>query len=240
MLQRSPTYVVSLPTEDTLSASLRKVLPSGTVYRLARARNITIQRAFYLLTRVQPDIARKAVLAAVKRQIGPDIDMRHFTPDYNPWDQRLCVVPNGDLFKALRHGTASIATDHIETFTETGIRLKSGEEIPADIIVTATGLAVQMLGGVQVEVDGAPVHANEKVIYKGVMLDGVPNAVMVIGYTNASWTLKADIAAEYFCRAGQPHEGQGLHRGRRPGTAERPRRRVGDGRLAHVGLHPAG
>jgi len=200
MLQRSPTYVVSLPTDDAVSARLRKVLPSGVVYRLARTRNIAIQRAFYLLTRAQPAVARKLVLAAVQRQLGPNVDMRHFTPDYNPWDQRLCVVPNGDLFKVLRRGKASIATDQIETFTETGILLKSGEEIPADIIVTATGLAVQMLGGVEVLVDGVPAHAHDKVLYKGVMLDGVPNAVMVIGYTNASWTLKADIAAEYFCR----------------------------------------
>ncbi|WP_425295777.1 hypothetical protein [Nocardia abscessus] len=126
--------------------------------------------------------------------------MRHFTPSYNPWDQRLCVVPNGDLFKVLRSGKASIVTDRIETFTETGIRLASGEELPADLVISATGLSVQMLGGMSLEIDGEPVVTRDRVVYKGAMLDGIPNAMMVLGYTNASWTLKADLAAEYFCR----------------------------------------
>jgi cation diffusion facilitator CzcD-associated flavoprotein CzcO len=126
--------------------------------------------------------------------------MKHFTPPYNPWDQRICVAPSGDLFKELRRGRASVVTDHIETFTPTGIRLRSGEEIPADIIVTATGLQLQMVGGVEVEVDGEPVNIHDRVLYKGVMVEGVPNAMIVLGYTNASWTLKADLAAEWFCR----------------------------------------
>jgi hypothetical protein len=135
--------------------------------------------------------------------------MRHFTPTYKPWDQRLCVVPNGDLFRALRKGSASVVTDQIESFTETGIKLKSGKEIRADIIVTATGLAIQLLGGVTAEVDGEPVATHRHVVYKGVMLDGVPNAMVVLGYTNASWTLKADIAAEYFCRLLKHMEAKG-------------------------------
>ena len=126
--------------------------------------------------------------------------MRHFSPSYKPWDQRLCVVPNGDLFKALRSGKASIATDQIETFTSDGIQLKSGEKIEADIIVTATGLDVQLFGGIEVQVDGAPVPVKDRLTYKGVLVEGVPNAAMVFGYTNASWTLKADLASEYVCR----------------------------------------
>jgi cation diffusion facilitator CzcD-associated flavoprotein CzcO len=201
MLQRSPTYVIALPDDDVIAAAMRKArIPEKVVYRVSRARNITLQRAFYQLTRSRPALARRLVLGQIKKQLGPDIDMRHFTPSYNPWDQRLCVVPNGDLFKVLRNGSASVVTDHIESFTERGIKLKSGEELPADIIVTATGLDMQLMGGVEVTVDGVPVVPRDRVVYKGVMLDGVPNAVLVIGYTNASWTLKADLVAEYFCR----------------------------------------
>jgi len=201
MLQRSPTYIIALPDDDTIAAAMRKArIPEKVVYKVSRARNIALQRTFYQLTRRRPKVARKLVLGAVKRQLPPNVDIKHFTPAYNPWDQRLCVVPNGDLFKALRNGSASVVTDHIESFTEHGIKLKSGDELPADIIVTATGLDMQMMGGVHASVDGEPVVPRDRVVYKGVMLDGVPNAILVIGYTNASWTLKADLAAEYFCR----------------------------------------
>ncbi|MEO6885091.1 MAG: NAD(P)/FAD-dependent oxidoreductase [Jatrophihabitantaceae bacterium] len=200
MLQRSPTWIVSLPSEDNISATLRKVLPARVVHKLARQRNILIQRATYTLFRSNPTVARKIVLAGVKRQLGPNIDVKHFTPSYDPWTQRLCVIPDGDLFRVLRKGKASVVTAQIETFTKTGIRLKSGDELEADIVVTATGLQIQMLGGAHLSVDGVSRPLRETVTYKGVMVEGVPNAAMIFGYTNASWTLKADIASEYICR----------------------------------------
>ncbi|MCC3330727.1 flavin-containing monooxygenase [Nocardia abscessus] len=201
MLQRSPTYITALPADDPVAVGMKAAkVPAKLAYRIGRARNIALQRASFQLSRTNPKAAKKLLLAAVRMQVGSGIDMRHFTPSYNPWDQRLCVVPNGDLFKVLRSGKASIATDRIETFTETGIRLASGEELPADLVISATGLSVQMLGGMSLEIDGEPVVTRDRVVYKGAMLDGIPNAMMVLGYTNASWTLKADLAAEYFCR----------------------------------------
>ena len=201
MLQRSPTYILSVPSIDPISKALQAVLPAKLAYQLNRARNIGIQRTLYQASRKRPDSVRRFILSMIKRQLaGTNIEMRHFTPDYAPWDQRLCVVPNGDLFKVLRSGKASIHTDHIERFTESGILLKSGETLEADIIITATGLNVQLLGGVHATVDNAPIVVKEKLTYKGLMLDGVPNAAIVFGYTNASWTLKADLAAEYVCR----------------------------------------
>lgn len=201
MLQRSPTYILSVPAIDPVSKALQTVLPAKLAYQLNRARNIGIQRTLYQASRKRPDAVRRFILGMIKRQLaGTNIEMRHFSPDYAPWDQRLCVVPNGDLFKVLRSGKASIHTDHIERFTENGILLKSGETLEADIIITATGLNVQLLGGVQATVDNAPIVIKEKLTYKGLMLDGVPNAAIVFGYTNASWTLKADLAAEYVCR----------------------------------------
>ncbi|TQM33074.1 flavin-containing monooxygenase [Nocardia bhagyanarayanae] len=201
MLQRSPTYITALPADDPVAVGMKAAkVPAKLAYRIGRARNIALQRASFQLSRTNPAAAKKLLLAAVRLQVGADLDMRHFTPTYNPWDQRLCVVPNGDLFKVLRSGKASIATDRIDTFTETGIRLASGEELEADIVISATGLTVQMLGGASLEIDGEPVVTRDRVVYKGALLDGVPNAMMVLGYTNASWTLKADLAAEYFCR----------------------------------------
>ncbi len=200
MLQRSPTYILSLPAIDPISSRLQRFLPDMLVYRMARARNINLQRLLYNLSRRRPQVVRRLLLAGVRKQLGGKADMRHFTPGYQPWDERLCVVPNGDLFKAIRQGQASVVTDRIERFTRTGIRLQSGEELPADIIVSATGLNVQMLGGMRVEVDGKPLAPSERMTYKGVMIEGVPNAAIVIGYTNASWTLKADLASEYVCR----------------------------------------
>lgn len=201
MLQRSPTYIVSIPADDPVAVGLVNIkAPAELTYRLGRARNIAVQQGSYQLSRRRPKFARRLFLNWVRRALGPNIDMRHFTPDYAPWDQRLCVVPDGDLFKALRRGDASVVTGRIDTFTETGIRVASGEEIPADIVVTATGLTIQILGGATVDIDGEPVRTRERVMYKGALIDGIPNAMMVLGYTNASWTLKADLAAEYFCR----------------------------------------
>ena len=201
MVQRTPTYVVALPSVDPIAQNMyRAKLPGNLVYKVGRARNIAIQRGFYQLTRSRPEIARKLVLGWIRSQTRGKVDMKHFSPPYNPWDQRICVAPSGDLFRELRRGRASIVTDHIERFTSDGITLKSGEHLRADIIVTATGLQLELLGGVQADVDGEPVDPHDRVIYKGVMLEGVPNAMMILGYTNASWTLKADLAAEWFCR----------------------------------------
>jgi monooxygenase len=177
-----------------------KVLPTKVAYKLTRARNIGLQRFIYEASRKKPQVMRRLLLAAVRRQVGDKVDMKHFTPSYNPWDERLCAVPNGDLFKVLRQGKASIVTDHIDRFDATGITLKSGEHLDADIIVAATGLNIQMLGGATMSVDGKSVAINERMTYKGVLLQDVPNAAMIFGYTNSSWTLKADIANEYICR----------------------------------------
>ncbi|KAA1427686.1 flavin-containing monooxygenase [Nocardioides antri] len=201
MLQRSPSYVMPVPETDPVASPLARLrVPQRVIYRSGRIRNILLQQAVYKLCRAQPALARRLLLAGVRAQVGPDVDMVHFTPSYDPWDERLCVVPNGDLFRVLRRGEASIVTDHIERFTATGIRLKSGEEIPADIVVSATGLQIQIAGGAEIEVDGVPVDTRERMLYKGVLMEGVPNSMFVIGYTNASWTLKADLASEYFCR----------------------------------------
>lgn len=200
MLQRSPSYVASLPLEDTLSNNLRRYLPEKLVYRLARTRNVAFSLGFYRLAKARPKPIRRLLLSQVKRQLGPNADMKHWTPHYNPWDERLCAVPNGDLFKVIRNGKASVVTDHIEHFDETGIVLKSGQHLPADIIITATGLDLQMLGGATLSVDGTPFNLRDTMNYKGVMFRDLPNLGMVFGYTNASWTLKADITCEYICR----------------------------------------
>jgi cation diffusion facilitator CzcD-associated flavoprotein CzcO len=200
MLQRSPTYILTLPAEDAISNRLRRVLPDSVVFSLARRRNIGLQRAMYGLSRTRPAVVRGLLRTLAERQLRGAADIKHFTPSYDPWDQRLCVVPDGDLFKAIRSGRADIVTDRIERFTPDGIRLASGAELDADIIITATGLNVQMMGGAEVTVDGEPLVLGQAVTYKSVMLDGVPNATLVFGYTNASWTLKADLACEYTCR----------------------------------------
>lgn len=200
MLQRSPSYVVSLPQGDPLSAFLRRFLPQTWVYRLARTRNVAMQMAFYSLAKVWPSLVRKLLLGLAKRQLGADFDMRHFSPRYKPWDERVCVVPNGDLFTALREGKASVVTEHIDGLTAKGIRLKTGEELPADVIISATGLELQLFGGMQVAVDGVPFEAAESMGYRGIMLRDLPNVAVVLGYTNASWTLKADLSSEYYCR----------------------------------------
>lgn len=200
MLQRSPTYIASVPSIDMLYDKMRKYLPEEVAYKLTRARNIGMQRGIYALAQKQPKLLKKLLLNAVKFQLKGKVDMKHFTPNYEPWDQRLCVVPDGDLFKTLREGKASVETGQIEKFTETGIQLKSGQHLEADIIVSATGLNIQILGGVQGTIDGKPIDTSQHMLYRGVMISDIPNMALIIGYINASWTLKVDIAAEYVCR----------------------------------------
>jgi monooxygenase len=200
MLQRSPSYVFSLPAFDKISDFLGRFLPAERVYALGRKRNIVIQRKLYQACRRWPKLMRRLLLWQVRRRVGPSFDMTHFSPKYMPWDERLCAVPDGDLFDVLASGEASIATDEIETFTETGILLKSGRELDADIVVTATGLSLQMLGGMQLSVDGEARELHDQMTYKGVLVQDVPNMAWMFGYTNAPWTLKADIAGAYLCR----------------------------------------
>nr|WP_174507321.1 NAD(P)/FAD-dependent oxidoreductase [Acinetobacter sp. Marseille-Q1620] len=200
MLQRSPTYIASIPSIDFLYEKMRKVLPEDVAYKLTRARNIGMQRGIYAIAQKQPKLLRKFLLKSIEMQLKGKVDMKHFTPAYNPWDQRLCVVPDGDLFKILRSGKASVETDQIEKFTETGIQLKSGKHLDADIIVSATGLEIQILGGIKATLDGKPLNTSKHMLYQGVMVSDVPNMAMIIGYINASWTLKVDIAADYICR----------------------------------------
>lgn len=201
MLQRSPTYVISLPEKDALANFLGRVLPAPRAYAITRRKNIWLQKTIYRLSQSRPQLVKRLLRRGLERRLphGYDID-RHFTPTYNPWDQRLCAVPDGDLFEAIRAGKASVVTDRIETFTEHGIRLASGEELPADVIVTATGLDLVALGGIELAVDGEPVPVPEKLVYKSAMLSDVPNMTFVFGYTNASWTLKLDLVCEYSCR----------------------------------------
>ena len=200
MLQRSPSYVMSVPDIDPVTVRLNRVLPKRVSYAMARVRNIGLQRFVFRAARTRPKAMRRLLLSMVRKQIGPNIDMKHFSPSYQPWDERLCVVPNGDLFKTLRRGDASIVTDRIKTFTPNGIELESGEYLDADIVVSATGLNVQMMGGVEVSIDGEPLVINKHMTYKGILVEGVPNLAVVFGYTNASWTLKADLASEFVCR----------------------------------------
>lgn len=201
MLQRSPTYVVTRPSEDAFANKLRKKLPAKLAYGLIRWRNVLLTMFFYNLARKRPAKFKAQVIAGVAKMLGPDYDVAtHFTPTYNPWDQRLCLVPDADLFRAIRKGMAEVVTDHIDHFTETGLRLKSGREIEADIVVTATGLKLILLGGVEVWKDGQRVDLSKCMSYKGMMFSDVPNLAAAFGYTNASWTLKADLTSEYVCR----------------------------------------
>ncbi len=200
MLQRSPTYVVSRPGQDGLANWLRRNLPGKLAYWLARWKNVLLTMFFYNMSRWRPEQVKANLVKMAKKDLGPDFDMRHFTPSYKPWDQRVCLVPDGDLFHVLREGKASVVTDQIESFTETGLRLKSGKDLDADLIVTATGLKLLFLGGMSLTVDGKPVEVPKSYNYKGVMFSGIPNMAVAFGYTNASWTLKADLSAEYVCR----------------------------------------
>jgi cation diffusion facilitator CzcD-associated flavoprotein CzcO len=201
MLQRSPTYIVSTPTQDALGNRLHRILPDGPARWLVRWINILMGIITYNLLRKRPVAMKKLLVDAVRTQLGPDFDVdKHFTPAYNPWDQRICLVPDSDLFEVLKSGRASIVTDHIESFTPTGLCLRSGEVLEADIIVTATGLVMSILKGVEVAVDGKPVQLSQVMSYKGMMFSDIPNLVAAIGYTNASWTLKCELTAEYVAR----------------------------------------
>jgi len=201
MLQRSPTYIVARPSSVDGTRGIHRVLPATLVHRLARWRSILFGIYFYSLTRRRPLMAKQRLLALVRQQLGDEYDIdTHFTPAYNPWDQRLCLAPDGDFFAAIRAGTVSIVTDQIETFTEKGIMLRCGDELAADVIVTATGLTIKFMNGVQLVVDDVPVDLAKTLIYRGAMYRDIPNLASVFGYVNASWTLKCELIAQHTCR----------------------------------------
>ncbi len=201
MLQRSPTYVISRPQEDPVAAWLRGRVPSHVAYDVTRWKNVALGMFFFQMSKRRPERIKELILRGVRAQLGPNYDVEtHFTPRYNPWDQRVCLVPDGDLFKAIRDGHASVVTGHIETFTETGIKLRSGADLDADLVVTATGLELKVMGGVELTVDGRRVEMKDTMSYKGMMYSDVPNLAACVGYTNASWTLKCDLTCEYVCR----------------------------------------
>lgn len=201
MLQRSPTYVVAMPSQDALAIKLRRYLPDRLAFALTRWRIILLGMFFYNLARRRPAFVKRSILDGVRKQLGPDYEVeKHFSPHYNPWDQRLCLVPDADLFEAIRAGKVSVVTDHIETFTENGLRLCSGTELLADIIITATGLVMTMAKGGPLVVDGKTIDLSQTMNYKGAMLSDVPNLAFAFGYTNASWTLKCELTSRYVCR----------------------------------------
>ncbi len=227
MLQRSPSYVVSLPGEDRIANGLRQVLPAKAAYAIVRWKNVLRTLLSFQVSRRRPRLMKAVLRKGLERQLPPGYDIdRHFKPRYDPWDQRLCLVPNGDLFEAISAGSASVVTDRIETFTETGIRLVSGAELEADLVVTATGLNLLALGGLEIVVDGREIELSETMSYKGMMLSGVPNLAFAIGYTNASWTLKCDLTHDYVCRLLKHMETHGYKqcaaRNRDPSVTELP------------------
>jgi monooxygenase len=227
MLQRSPSYVVSLPAEDPIARMLRRFLPAKAAYPIMRWKNVLLTMLSFQLSRRRPRLMKRLLRKGIERQLplGYDIDT-HFKPSYDPWDQRLCLVPNGDLFDAIGDGRASVVTDRIDTFTETGLKLASGAELEADLIVTATGLNLLALGGLQIAVDGRDITLAETMSYKGMMLSGIPNFAFAVGYTNASWTLKCDLTCEYVCRLLNYMDERGYRQcspqNRDPSVAERP------------------
>ncbi len=201
MIQRSPTYVVARPDRDAIANRLRRILPDRAAYAITRFKNVHLQQFVYRRTRTRPETVKRALLREVRRALGPHYDVdRHFTPSYNPWDQRLCLIPNGDLFEAIRSGKVDVVTGHIDRFTAGGVRLVSGEEVAADLIVTATGLELVTLGEVAFDVDGAPVDFSQTWTYKGLAYSDVPNLASSFGYINASWTLRADLTCRFVCR----------------------------------------
>lgn len=201
MLQRSPTYVAALPSEDAAARALQRTLPPRAAHRAIRWKNILKARFYYRLARRHPRLMKRLLRRAIRDAVGPDVDVdRHFQPAYDPWDQRLCLAPDGDLFTTLATGAASVVTDRIERFTPTGLQLESGEHLEADLVVTATGLRIQLLGGATMRIDDAPVDFSERIWFKGAMYSDVPNFALAFGYTNASWTLKCDLIAEHVCR----------------------------------------
>jgi monooxygenase len=201
MLQRSPSYVIALPGHDGIAELVNRLLPARQAYSLVRWKNVLLGATFYALSKRRPHLIKRIIRRGLERQLPPGFEIdTHFRPRYEPWDERVCIVRDGDLFAALRSGKASVVTDRIETFTEQGLKLESGEELEADIIVTATGLNLLMLGGMSLTVDGEAVDLSQAVGYKGMMFSGIPNLAVTLGYTNASWTLKGDLCAEYVCR----------------------------------------
>ncbi|MDI1363797.1 MAG: NAD(P)/FAD-dependent oxidoreductase [bacterium] len=211
MLQRSPTYVVSRPAEDPIANWLRAKLPAMTAYGITRWKNVLMQMLFFNIARKRPEKMKKQLIDLVRGHLGPDYDVAtHFTPRYNPWDQRLCLVPDADLFDALKSGAASVVTDQIDSFTKTGLKLKSGQILDADLVVTATGLNMQLLSGMEIVVDGVVADLSKSMSYKGMMFSDVPNLASAFGYTNASWTLKADLTSEYVCKLLNHMDRQGL------------------------------
>lgn len=200
MLQRSPTYIYSVPSVDKLATKLRRFLGEKTAYKIIRYRNVLLQQVIFKLSKKFPSRIQKFLIAKIEKQLGEDFDMKHFKPNYNPWDQRLAAIPDNDLFKAIKKGTASIVTDHIKTFTENGILLQSGKHLNADIIITATGLKLQVLGGMKLHIDHKPHQLHQKMTYKSILAQDTPNFAYLFGYTNASWTLKINIAANYLAR----------------------------------------
>jgi len=200
MLQRTPTYYLNAPNLEKTIIALGAVLPARWIYAGVRAAYIFLQRALYKLSKRWPTAMRHVLLRPVKKALGENVDMRHFTPNYKPWDQRLCVIPGGDLFEAIRSGRASVVTDEIASFTERGILLKSGDSLDADVVVTATGIRLKTFGGIQIRVDGKEIATNHLLSYRAVLMQDLPNMAFIFGYINSSWTLKADIASRYICR----------------------------------------
>lgn len=238
MLQRSPSYVITVPQQDAMVTLLRKCLPDTWAYKLIRGRNISITLAIYRFCKRFPQAARRFLQWTVRKQLPNDYDMQNFTPKYAPWDERLCAVPDGDLFKAIEQQKASVVTDNIDCFTETGIRLASGQEVAADIIITATGLNIQMLGNIDVSVDGKAFIPSDSMSYRGVMFENLPNMAMVFGYTNASWTLKADLISNYVCRLIRHMDAKGMRqvvpRNRLSSVTRRPFIDMQSGYIARV------
>ncbi len=201
LLQRSPTWIIARPDRDELAALLRRILPAKLAHGASRWRHITEQMFFYQASKRQPQLVKRFLISRLKKHVGKKVDVqKHFVPSYDPWDQRVCLVPRGDFFHAVRDGGITMATDHIHRFDATGIALRSGQRIDSDIIITATGLVLEPLGGISLSLDGQPINPAEHYAYKGMMLNGVPNAAIAVGYTNASWTLKTELIARYVCR----------------------------------------
>ncbi|HSO34758.1 MAG TPA: NAD(P)/FAD-dependent oxidoreductase, partial [Labilithrix sp.] len=201
MLQRSPTYILSRPAVDAVAKWLERKLPAPVAYGVTRWKNVLLSMALFNFSQKYPERAKKLIIGGVRKMLGPDFDVdTHFTPTYRPWDQRLCLVPDGDHFEAMKSGRAEVVTDHIETFTETGLKLRSGKTLEADLIVTATGLKLMLLGDVKLTVDGKKVDVGKTLNYRGTMLSDAPNLAITLGYTNASWTLKCDLVCEFVCR----------------------------------------
>ena len=201
MLQRSPSYIVAWPDEDRIANLLRRWLPTQSACNITRWKNVLGNAYFYRICKRNPERARRMILDGVRAELGPSFDIgTHFNPRYHPWDQRLCLAPNGDFFESIRQGRTSVVTDEIETFTEAGLKLRSGRELGADLVITATGLNMQVLGGAEIDIDGRPADPATTMSYKGALYSDIPNLASVFGYTNASWTLKADLICDYVCR----------------------------------------